>query len=437
MNEIRLITTVFLVAFAAGFGGGAAPDILHGVLRPLYLNSVPRSLGSHLRDQYNILDFIPEKQHATIKNQTTTYDAYSALITAIDKLPPQGGIIDFPCGKLHINSTVHLKKYVYLRGCSSGMAGTAATVLDFADNITGFVVHGPTTDASGIAMAGGDASGSIFSHMQVLGNNWCARGQFGHGIHLRARATIEDTWVRGFSQDGIHIEASWNGDAATLGNANNWQIRTVRVSNNCANGILVKGSDANAGLGIGIDVSDNALWGISDESFLGNTWVGLHADTHGSGPYRTTGLNARSVFVGAYSESGTQPPAQISYPSMIIGGLLATGNVGTGMTLVNDQFSAFRQVNGTLQTRVGATEGTFMQFEEGEQRPYYLRYNTVDSTWDLVHGMLDGRVLWKWTGDNSTYQDESNTQIPAGNILFPNGVYIPSVTVPGKWRKLN
>jgi len=89
-----------------------------------------------------------------------------------------------------------------------------------------------------------------------------------HGIHLRARATVEDVYVQQFEGDGIYIVAS----SANGENANEWAVNRAFV-NNCRNGMYLSGSDANAGTSNLFDAENCRQFGIYDTSFLGNTHI--------------------------------------------------------------------------------------------------------------------------------------------------------------------
>jgi hypothetical protein len=54
---------------------------------------------------------------------------------------------------------------------------------------------------------------------------------------------------------------------------------TCFTNHNC--GIFIQGHDASIMAGFRIDVYANGRWGIYDDSFLGNTWVGAHSEGNG------------------------------------------------------------------------------------------------------------------------------------------------------------
>ena len=138
----------------------------------------------------------------------------------------------------------------------------------------------------------------------------------GHGIVLRGRALIENCHISGFRHDGVHIDA-----LNKPSNANNFEIHNCRMDQNGRHGLFAIGPDANAGRIIGADCSDNAVWGVYDHSSLGSTYLGCHCSGNGRGSYKQFGPLAYSMFINCYAEDD-QLPAEIDYPSVVLGGIL-------------------------------------------------------------------------------------------------------------------
>ena len=155
------------------------------------------------------------------------------------------------------------------------------------------------------------------SQLRITGR----RGAGGHGIRVDATCHLADLFIAGFEGDGVHVDCS-----VPASNANAWAFERVRVDA-CENGFYFNGSDANAGHGIGLNATSCRGWGILDESFLGNYFFGAHTASC-AGAWKTTNANARSIFVGCYSE-GDQALPEVAAPSMMIGGI-SGGNIGTG-----------------------------------------------------------------------------------------------------------
>ena len=176
----------------------------------------------------------------------------------------------------------------------------------------------------------------------------------------------------------IPPDAAWwaVGFGPNAGNANNHYTEGLRGQQNGLNGMYISGADVNASTHIRPDMSNNRLSAIRDVSFLGVNFLGAHAAANGGAAMVTTGgrtyycrntalsstttpgtnaavwgdmgaggsspayvggttypeayvywsdnANARSVYLGCYTENG-QPPAKVMWPSWIIGGLHGSG----------------------------------------------------------------------------------------------------------------
>jgi len=174
-----------------------------------------------------------------------------------------------------------------------------------------------------------------------------------HGFWMRARSTYTNYTVNGFPGNGVQIVAVFGGSASVEGNANNWYLANGRSRSNGLDGHLVEGSDVNAGTGINIDGTDNAGWGITDNSFLGCTWIGTHTAGNTTGPHRALNDNSRSTFIGPYTEPG-QNPAFMSRNSISIGGHHLTGTTGRGAHWHNGTLESVERLR-TSGTNYGDT----------------------------------------------------------------------------------
>ena len=66
-----------------------------------------RTVESKLKDVVSVFDFIPVSEHAAIKNNTSTYDAATAIQTALASIPsPQRAILYFPPGQYRTGSSI-------------------------------------------------------------------------------------------------------------------------------------------------------------------------------------------------------------------------------------------------------------------------------------------------------------------------------------------
>ena len=122
--------------------------------------SVERTVNSKLRDFVSVLDFIPESEHAAIKDYTSTYDCSDAIQAAV----VANGSVFFPGGLYNTTKTINLTtdagvtKRVQLvgeGGCSSrtkiefepAVEGDAAIRCNIGSTkFEGFYLNGPGAD---------------------------------------------------------------------------------------------------------------------------------------------------------------------------------------------------------------------------------------------------------------------------------------------------
>jgi hypothetical protein len=168
---------------------------------------------------------------------------------------------------------------------------------------------------------------------------------------------------------------------------------------------------------------NNGGWGFLDESFLGNTYVGCHTENNKKGGYSVTNPNARSIFIGSYTESG-QPDNQIKAPSMVIGGLFGPVQ-GTGYLAIDGHLSP----NWTVLNRKDPKIATSLGFAGDVPRgvlsisatdgslPYRLEYQKSDTGWwDLNYGELGNGTAISF----STVKAD----VGPGQVRFQNGFFI-------------
>lgn len=237
-------------------------DIQPGAVK---LDHVPGANGA-----YNFRAMLPAADGTT--------DDYPLLAKLLAK--PGGGFMSiyFPIGNYRMNSTIELKRVVTLWG-DAGYANEAAARLTFASNTMGIVVNrGNTLNGDTEAIPTGGADGSEISGLYLTGSG---TNRARHGIWLRARGTIINTYIRGFPGNGVNIVASAGFGGAVEGNANSFLVANVACVQNGNHGFYADGADANAGTIINLDCSANGRCGIYDSSFLGNTYIGCHTGENG------------------------------------------------------------------------------------------------------------------------------------------------------------
>lgn len=385
-------------------------------------------------ERISILDFGADPTGATPCDGALA-NALQSVGIAQSKFNIGGPHIHFPPGIYHFAKTIELKRSVILEGDSVGAGGGHTSILTFPPDTTGIIVQRYNTAGAGLeaeSTLGGD--GSIIRNLQLVGSK--AGSTTGHGIWLRARATIEQVNIQGFREHGVQVLAAARTKVdAYQGNANDFYIGQCSIIKNDGCGIYVKGADANAGVVINTSCSHNGSWGFYDSSFLGNTYVGCHTegngsssqvsdgtnryyvldDTHGGatrpgtnpqvwavvglggvhpayplwaagagyatgGSYKSDNPNARNCFIGCYTESGQAPP-DVRIPAMVVGGLFsrqrASGNgFVLSVTAAGGSLSPFQ-----MEQKTDGPHALKASFAQYPNQPI-----TVTAEGDHVHG---------------------------------------------------
>lgn len=181
-------------------------------------------------------------------------------------------------------TTLDLTHAMLIEGHGSGQAGSGQTVLRWAANTTGIRLQRFNTSGAdtvdGVTHTGSD--GSVIRGLTLVGayTNIASEGEY-HAIHAKARLTVENCTIFNWQGDGVHIVATAGGGVVE-GNANGFVLRKLRFGG-CRDNVVIGGADANAGLIEMIDSGSARRWGISDETFLGNTYVACHTAENGVG----------------------------------------------------------------------------------------------------------------------------------------------------------
>lgn len=266
----------------------------------------------------------------------------------------------------------------------AGLAGGYGTVLNWAAGSTGFVLpRFNTTTGHAIVANTFGADGTILRGLRLTADGSYALGAAEkHAIEMHCRAVIEDCSMFDWRGDGINILATAGaGAGGNEGNANCFEVRRCFMAF-CRNGLFTAGADANAGLVELVDASSNRLWGISEGSFLGNTYVACHTAGNLLGAYGGAPGNGTntSVFDGCYSEGG-QNPSQF-------GPLVEhSGQHGAGIDPANPGIYRGGNTAGqaVLRTRLGAA------FISTDSAGYYNFISATGAN-NLIWGTADARV---------------------------------------------
>ena len=206
--------------------------------------------------------------------------------------------------ELYVPGLYYCGTQLELKQGAFAIIGEKGGRIRFPADSNGIIIHeartiGETTTTTNSKTG----AGSVLRGLTIKGSG--GSNPHKHGVRCRAGFLIENCAIAEFPGDGIHIVADVTSPAgsATLGNANQWAIRNVTVNRNGRNGLYLRGGDVNAGVAVQVNASDNGRWGVFDESFLGNTHVGHHADSNGiAGAGCTSNPNAGSSLV-AYGGS--------------------------------------------------------------------------------------------------------------------------------------
>jgi hypothetical protein len=244
-------------------------------------------------------------------------------------------------------------------------------------------------------------------------------------IRFNSRASVKNVMCDRSSGNGILIQAS-----TPEKNANSWFLDNVYLQQAVLNGMYVQGADTNAGIGIAVHSGSNRLWGIYDNSFLGNTYTGCSTEANGLGGYGMVGVAATNVLNGCYSEGG-QPESRLEGFSMSFGGLHGAGFSSTsgGMRAspgnrfeTNGSSITFRDLNAPSGAQINMPyAGDYLMNitndVEGVVGFTVQAGNTTTNQgwWNWRHANLDGRSFMRWGG--------TNADAPY-SIWFPHGLHL-------------
>lgn len=271
--------------------------------------------GIALRRQYNGAKHIDWFGGKADWDNTSGTDNLPALMKAIaaDQKPsfdgrhPDSGTVELS-GERYFSDTVELDTAVILRGISAQGAGPEGVTMNFDGGKTGIVVN--RSDTTGDTTHDGvvpsshqtSAEGAVIEGLtlqcKVYGTSSGETPLGGNGIAIRTKCKIRDVKCNQFALDGIHIDASYNGGIADIGDANLTEIVNCTLSNNKRHGLFVSGADSNACVFTGINAKGNNHWGIYDSSFLGNTYNGCHTATNGLGGLGGSASSSRVEHAG-------------------------------------------------------------------------------------------------------------------------------------------
>jgi hypothetical protein len=225
-------------------------------------------------------------------------------------------------------------------------------------------------------------SGALIQNLSLTPK--VAGGTIGSGVSIKTMARLVNVMCTSWPENGITIDAS----TATVppANANSWYLSGCTTSANTGDGLYVSGADSNAGNCIALTAIANGGWGVNENSFLGNTYVGCNTDGNTLGGYTSTNVNARNMFLNCYAE-GNQPASSISYPSMVIGGLISvTATSPALLGSINGIYSIGQFTTGSMGLNFGLSNTTSKQ----------MQFVDTGGALNWSQDRVLGRVGWKW-----------------------------------------
>lgn len=373
-ETINLKSTVRLIGESSGLSGGVATTIIFGQGKDgiivnrqntegatgttttttqadaTLIEGIAIQQSGYIQEASNVLDFNASLSRFITYNVSRTMSNGTEVISTDDRLNEKfsakiGPI--FSVGRVLVpNKYLNIPVGTVLTGNTSGAKGTVqyigTKVLSIAlSDVTGTFVVGETVsygaDEFTIESLSTTSSMRVYSLTDIVGaleygDIVLQKGLYGSGIRLRARATVRKCIVSSFPHFGVCISTDGN----TPGNANLSILDDVACTNIGMHGFLTLGGDSNAGKFTGINAVGCKGYGIKDRSFLGNHYFSCHTSLCGVGAYYSSPVNNFSVFVGCYSEQGSnvvpyQPPiSKIGRSSVVIGGDHGAGITNSG-----------------------------------------------------------------------------------------------------------
>jgi hypothetical protein len=443
----------------------------------------------------NIFRWIPPSEWPAIVARTSTYDCSAALNSAINSQTSgssssaMGAHVTFPWGRYRFASTINLKRGCGLIGLGSGLTGGAPVEFVFDAGVTGIIVNRHDTFGTGIEASSNGADASLLVGLTLTGAGYSSSTAAAHGVVLRARAKCVGVICRAFKGDGFRVVASAvTENPERRGNANLFYLENCAGNGNWGSGLFVDGADANAGSVIAFNSVNNGRYGIWDNSFLGNTYLGCHVATNGlrgqvfhaggryyliddelggstepganpavwvylndsglhgtypqwisgssyitGGAYKSDSDTAVNIFLGCYSESG-QPPSDIIHPAQVIGGLHGAGFLPNssafrlvGRRATTLEIQSPRDSGVDFVTQFSRRTDEAMAVVANGDHPNGLQtmlFDHLTGDWLTRHARLSARTSVRYTTDLSNFAGGRSAPVGAGHIRFPRGCFI-------------
>lgn len=192
-------------------------------------------------------------------------------------------------GTYNVSSTINITQATKILG--DGAIGNPTSKISFPAHTTGFVFS---------YVSGGAQFSTEIQNLYITSGYDGTFDVTKHAISTSVITKLSNVTIAQFDGDGVHISACLtvpNGDDNNYGSASNSVLENV-TAEFCTNGIFITGCDANTILISNVSTNQNRRWGIYSNSFLGNTYLKIHAAFNGVPAI--TGANSVVTYGGLY-----------------------------------------------------------------------------------------------------------------------------------------
>jgi hypothetical protein len=333
----------------------------------------------------------------------------STLDDQVDTTTAEGHTLLVPPGVYRLAQSLVINRSIHMSGTGGG-GRFADAVLRFDPGIGGITIEGEQPGVTG--NPGRTGAGSIIERLRIEAAIPGETTEMTlppdvppvHGILLRARATVSQCAVSGFTGNGVRVDPP-NGQTEA---ANGWQVETCEIENCGGHGLGV--SRASAGVGTLIDLMNNGQWGIADDSQFGNTYLQCRAAGNAQGAYMSSGTANRSHFVGCAATAG-QPRSLFTDTTIVVGGDHG-GNFegGNAWTSTGSRMLLQAQTPEGGETPMPTAPTLRVHGSTGQTQPHLL-----------VQTPADQRIVELTTGSTMLLGPGAETAQPASDALLQIG----------------
>jgi hypothetical protein len=264
------------------------------------------------------------------------------------------------------------------------------------------------------------------------------------GIWLRTQAYVQNVLVKGFTNAGIHIQSQeWEWPHHYSNNVDHWQVYNALV-HSCGLGVLVMGTDSQAGTAIGCEIMDsgydtagrilprgNGGTGVYDRGNGANNWIGCATEGNAGRAFVAATSNAASRVLGCYIEDGQQP-SYLGYAAFKIGSVGDNAPNSEGWIVNDRQHVGPFAVPNTIDSEL----------------VFHVGYKSTDPTilyaWERPIPGGKGKEIWvfRWDDEKQVWRtgaDQTSGFPPANyftGFTHPRGPFLqgfPSLLLGDPW----